>query len=251
MAGMTDYCDFSTHRKLGASSKSLGTDVLVRLPGGRLVVIDADVPVTSYLEAFETPDESVRDARLGDHAVAVRDHLASLGDRTYWSQFEIEPEFVFMFLPGEGFLSAAVQHDPSLLEFGISRGVIPASPLTLIALLRAVATGWRQDRLAQDAAAIRALGRELHGRVRELTEQWGEVARGLSQTVTAYNRAVGGLEHRVLTPLRRLSDHGGAAPEPVPQLEPVETAVRAFHAPELVSSRVTTMRIRHASLDGE
>jgi DNA recombination protein RmuC len=233
MAGMAEYCDFQEEQRVG-DEDTLTSDVVVRLPGGRTIVIDARGPVEAYLQACEATDEQVRGDRLLEHAEALRNHLARLGSRNYWNQFSEEPEFVFMFLPGEGFLSAALERDPSLLEFAVRRGVIPATPLTLIALLRAVGFGWRQERLAQDAHAVRALGRELYERVAELATHWTSVGESLSRSVEAYNRSVAAMEQRMLVSARRLA---GVEPA-IPPIEPVDRVPRQLQGstPEAVTA---------------
>jgi DNA recombination protein RmuC len=231
MAGMTEHCDFTA-----AGEGDLAPDVIVRLPGGRLLVIDATVPLTAYADAAAAGDELARERCLGEHTRQVREHIARLGARSYWAQFESEPEFVFLFMPGEGFVSAALQRDPALIEFGVRRGVIPASPLTLIALLRAVAFGWRQERLAADAAAVRALGRQLYEELRGMAEHWEAVGSGLSRSIEAYNRAVAAIEQRVLTQARRFGDHGAASPRPLPSLDPVTQVARSLQAIDFAGS---------------
>jgi DNA recombination protein RmuC len=233
-AGMIEYCDFDLKESVSVAGVRLTPDMIVRLPGGKNVVVDAKVPSSAYLDAMETDDESQRDARLKDHSRQVRDHIVKLGNKTYWQHFQPAPDLVIMFVPGETLLSAALQRDPALLEFSLSRGVMLASPLTLMALLRAVAYGWQQENVAKNALEISDLGRQLYDRIRIMAVHFEEVARGLMRSVDAYNRAVGSLESRVLVTARRLKDKGITAPDELPELETIDHTARSLGSPELV-----------------
>jgi DNA recombination protein RmuC len=237
MAGMVDHCDFIEQETRSTEDGRLRPDLIVRLPGGKRIVVDAKAPVTAYLNALEAADEAAQVACLADHARQVRDHMVALGRKAYWEQFDPTPEFVVLFLPGEVFFSAALQQDPALIEFGVNERVIPATPTTLIALLRAVAYGWRQEALAANAQEVAALGKQLYERIATLVSHWNDVGARLDRAVEAYNASVATLESRVLVSARRLRDLK-AAPEGVElePIEPVERTARALQVVELAPS---------------
>src|SRR6202451_3106314 len=228
IAGMLSYCDFAEQETVTTESGRIRPDLVVKLPGGKQVVVDAKTPLQAFLEAFETSDEDARRACLANHARQVRDHMKILSGKSYWEQFEATPEFVVMFLPGETFFSAALEQDPGLIEQGVLQRVIPASPTTLIALLKAVAYGWNQDKLARNAQQISTLGKELHERLRKLAGHIAGVGISLDRAVESYNQAVGSLENRVLVSARRFSELGASVAEDIPELEPVETTSRTL-----------------------
>jgi DNA recombination protein RmuC len=228
MAGMLPYCDFAEQETITGESGRLRPDLVVKLPGGKSVVVDAKTPLQAFLDAFETTDENARRDALANHARQVREHMKTLSGKNYWEQFEATPEFVVMFLPGETFFSAALEQDPGLIEHGVLQRVIPASPTTLIALLKAVAYGWNQEKLARNAHEISALGKELHERLRNRAGHITAVGTGLDRAVDSYNKAIGSLENRVLVSARKFAELGASVAEDIPELEPIETTARAL-----------------------
>lgn len=227
MAGMLNYCDFSEQETLKTETGSVRPDLIVRLPGGKTIVVDAKAPVASYLDAMALDDEAARKAKLQGFARLVRDRIAELGRKAYWDQFDHTPELVVLFLPGDHFYSAALQEDPSLIEFGVEQKVLVATPVNLIGLLRAVAYGWRQESIAANAKEISELGAELYKRIADLGGHWIDLGKNLARTVEAFNGAVGSLESRVLVSARRFRELGASASSlDIDPLEPVEKAVR-------------------------
>jgi DNA recombination protein RmuC len=234
MAGMLDHCDFFEQESTTTEDGRLRPDLIVRLPGGKNIVVDAKAPLAAYLEALEAGDDEAKRRKLADHARQVRDHLKKLGQKAYWEQFQPSPDFVVLFLPGEMFYSAALEADPSLIEAGVDARVILATPTTLIALLRAVAYGWTQQALTENAERISQLGRELYERLATLAEHWSRVGKNLGEAVGAYNKSVASMETRVLVSARKFRELKAAGEDKdIVDLTPVDSLPRELQAPEL------------------
>lgn len=245
LAGMLEHCDFEEQVSQSDTAGRLRPDMIVHLPGGRQVVVDAKAPLNAYLQAMEAPSDEARNAALQDHARQVRTHISQLSKKEYFDQFSPTPEFVVLFVPGEVFFSAALMQDPTLIEFGAEKRVIPASPTTLIALLKAVSYGWRQEALAKNAQEMAELGRDLYERMGTLAQHWQKVGKHLDQAVGAFNQSVGSLEGRVLPTARRFRELGAVRSdkEDLPTMTPLTTETRPLTAQELTAQELTNQEL--------
>jgi DNA recombination protein RmuC len=236
MAGMVAYCDFAEQVTVHDEDRTLRPDLIVNMPGGKQVVVDAKAPLQAFLDAYEAGDEASREHHMREHARLLRDHIRKLSARSYWSQFRDAPDFVLLFLPGEHFYNAALEADPSLIQQGVDQQVLIATPTTLIALLRAVHFGWQQEKVAENAREISELGRELHTRIASVADHVQKLGKRLGGAVDAYNATVGSLETRVLVSARRFTEHGVVGHDKdIAPLEPVDRVPRAPQAPELTA----------------
>jgi DNA recombination protein RmuC len=239
MAGMLEHCDFVEQVTASTEEGRVRPDLIVHLPGGKRVIVDAKAPLAAFLDAAQADDDVTRDACLKKHAQLVREHMVALGRKAYWDAFADTPDFVIMFLPGEDLFYGALRADPTLLETGANEKVLPAAPTTLIALLRTIAVGWKEEALAINAREVAELGKQLYERIGGLAGHWRQVGDKLGRAVDAYNKSVGTLESRVLVTARRFEDLK-AAPEgeEIEPVQPVDTLPRPLTAPELAPPEI-------------
>lgn len=232
MAGMVNYCDFVEQESSSSEDRRLRPDMIIKLPNNKNIIVDAKAPLQAYLEALESEDEARKKSHLQSHARQIRDHLKKLSEKKYWDQFEQTPEFVVLFLPGETFFSAALEQDPGLIEFGVDKKVLLATPTTLIALLRAVAYGWRQEQLAENAQKISDLGKEMYERLVTVTGHVASLGRGLDRAVESYNRTVSSLDSRVLVTARKFKELGAYSGRDLEEPATIDKAARELNLPE-------------------
>jgi DNA recombination protein RmuC len=233
LAGMVAYCDFAEQQTLSAEGRTMRPDLVVRLPGGRNIVIDAKAPFDAYVRASNAPDDESRGAHLSEHARRIREHVSALSARAYWEPFEPTPGFVVLFIPAEPLFHAALEHDPGLIEEAARQGVMLTSPASLIALLRAVAEGWRQETVAESAREVSRLGTQLYERLATLAGHFARLRKSLDGAVASYNDAVGSLERNVLVSARRFPELGVSKTKAIVELEPIQQSTRSPQAPEL------------------
>lgn len=224
LAGMLEYCDFLQQEVIGETTR-LRPDMIIKLPGDRSLIVDSKTPLSAYLEAVESTDEIERVAKLKEHAKQIRTHINQLSTKSYYSQLKVTPEFVILFIPGEPLFSAALEQDPSLIEYSTQQNVIIATPITLIALLRAIAHSWRHEQIAKNALQITELGKHLHERLFTFLEHYQDMKKGIDKTIESYNKSVVSLETRVLVSARKLKEMAAHQSEELPTMPSVEKAV--------------------------
>jgi DNA recombination protein RmuC len=232
LAGMLEHCDFDQQPTLVSDTGRLRPDMTVNLPGGRSIVVDAKAPLEAFLDAQAANDDGVRSGRLADHVRQVKDHIAKLGAKSYWDQLPSSPELVVLFLPAEAIYMAAIERDSALIDYGVSRNVLIASPLTLIALLRAASFGWKQERLTINAEEISRLGRGLHESIGAMAEHLEDLRRRMDGTFSTFNKVIGSFENNVLVKARRFRELGAGSVKEIPVIDPLETVARKLDVPK-------------------
>ena len=232
LAGMVEHCDFQEQVHSAGDEQAVRPDMIIRMPDQRELVVDVKTPLDAYLEAVEAKDDAQRKLGLERHARSLREHIRKLSSKSYWSQFERSPDFVILFIPGDQFLSAALDQDPDLIEAALSQQIILATPTSFVALLKAVAYGWRQLALAENAEEIRGLAEDLHGRLGAFVGHLNKLGRQLGAGVDSYNRAVGSLERKVLPGARKFTELGVRPKRELESLEPLESMPRELPEPD-------------------
>lgn len=230
LAGMVEHCDFYEQEHTTTKDGALRPDMIVRMPGGREIVVDVKTPLDAYISAVEASDETLRTQHLQRHTKNVRERVRELSSKAYWSQFKHSPDFVVLFIPGEQFLSAALDNDAELLEFAMQQKVILATPTSLVALMRAIAYGWRQESLAENAEQIREIGAELYHRLATFTDHLNKIGKSLNTSVQHFNKAVGSLDTRILPSARKFAELGISAEKPIESLTQIETTTRSVES---------------------
>jgi DNA recombination protein RmuC len=232
LAGMLQHCDFDQQPTLVSDTGRMRPDMTINLPGGRTIVVDAKAPLEAFLDAQAATEDGVRSGRLADHVRQVKDHVANLGAKAYWDQLPASPELVVLFLPAEAIYMAAIERDSALIDYGVSRNVLIASPLTLIALLRAASFGWKQERLTINAEEISRLGRAMHESVGTMAEHLEDLRRRMDGTFSTFNKVIGSFENNVLVKARRFRELGAGSVKEIPVIDPLETVARKLDAPK-------------------
>jgi DNA recombination protein RmuC len=231
LAGMMEHCDFDEQPTIFAESGRMRPDMTINLPGGRTIAVDAKTPLEAFLDAQAATEDGVRSGKLADHVRQVKDHVTKLGAKAYWDALPASPELVILFLPAEAIYMAALERDSALIDYGVRQNVLIASPLTLIALLRAASYGWRQERLTINAEEISRLGRALHESVATMAEHLEDLRKRMDSTFSMFNKVIGSFENNVLVKARRFRELGAGSAKEIPIVEPLETVARRIETP--------------------